>query len=124
MLLISPKCHPELAGLGVEYTWGLMKRAYRQFNDCVYKNLHANVNKAMSTHHVNMKNVLKFSRRTRDYCRTYRELVDSSATPSDMSYSLIEKMLKTQKTHRCILDLEGKFLNSVTKNSESAMNQE
>ncbi len=113
--MISPKCHPELAGLGVEYTWGLMKRAYRQFNDCVYKNLHANVSKAMSTENVHMSNVLKFSRRTREYCRTYRELAkDSSAVSSSSTFKLIEKMLKTQKTHRSILDLEGKFLSSVS----------
>ena len=25
----SPKCHPELAGEGVEYSWGCAKNAYR-----------------------------------------------------------------------------------------------
>eukprot|EP01031_Cornospumella_fuschlensis_P026587 gene26587-32132_t len=29
LLLISPKCHPALAGCGIEYTWGKAKMTYR-----------------------------------------------------------------------------------------------
>eukprot|EP00957_Ditylum_brightwellii_P186116 14169695-Ditylum_brightwellii.AAC.1 len=27
---LSPKCHPELAGEGFEYSWGYAKRLYRK----------------------------------------------------------------------------------------------
>ena len=36
ILLMSPKYHPELAGLGIEYTWGYSKMISRGLlNDCV-----------------------------------------------------------------------------------------
>ena len=28
-LLATPKCHPEIAGEGIEYAWGFFKRMYR-----------------------------------------------------------------------------------------------
>eukprot|EP00981_Chlorochromonas_danica_P006701 scaffold1462_cov168-Ochromonas_danica.AAC.11 len=30
LLLISPKCHPELAGCCIEYSWGTAKMFYRR----------------------------------------------------------------------------------------------
>lgn len=44
ILLLSPKCHPEVAGVGIEYSWGMSKSKFRrEINDGVPKNLHANV---------------------------------------------------------------------------------
>ncbi len=33
ILLTSVKCHPEMAGAGVEYCWGFLKYTHRQNND-------------------------------------------------------------------------------------------
>ena len=30
-IIRTPKCHPELAGEGIEYSWGFAKNAYRKF---------------------------------------------------------------------------------------------
>ena len=43
ILLMSPKAHPELAGVGIEYMWGFCKMVYRRSNDCVSKHFRANV---------------------------------------------------------------------------------
>ncbi len=42
--LLSPKCHPEVAGVGIEYSWGMSKMKFRrEINDEVPKNLHDNI---------------------------------------------------------------------------------
>ncbi len=118
MLLISPKCHPELAGVGVEYSWGIAKKYFRKQNDCIAANLHANIQKALSI--VTLENVWKSARRTRDYVRAYQDIAagEMQSYSLDFSHSDIEKMRKEQKTHRNILDMEKAFLKTlVTENS-------
>ncbi len=117
-MLVSPKCHPELAGMGIEYSWGLMKRHFRKINDCLLKNLHSHVQTVMSPTNLTVSNVLKFSRRTRDYCRAYLALATSETiNTTDICFELIEKMMKQQKTHRSILDMEMSYLNSFEKST-------
>ncbi|CAB1112955.1 unnamed protein product [Ectocarpus sp. CCAP 1310/34] len=44
ILLSSPKCHPEVAGVGIEYSWGFSKQKFRRkINDEVPKHLHDNI---------------------------------------------------------------------------------
>ncbi|CAN0251556.1 unnamed protein product, partial [Hapterophycus canaliculatus] len=73
ILLLSPKCHPEVAGVGIEYSWGFSKQKFRRvYNDEVPKHLHANIEKSMcTTKHLTIGRVRRFARRTRDYCRAY-----------------------------------------------------
>ena len=49
MLRMTPKCHPEIAGQGIEYAWGgYSKLKFRQeFNDGQACNLETNVRKAL-----------------------------------------------------------------------------
>ena len=51
---LTPKGHPEIAGCGIEYSWGYLKTVFRRDNECVAKNLHANIVKAQDSE-VNMK---------------------------------------------------------------------
>jgi hypothetical protein len=44
--LFCAKGHPELAGKGVEFCWGVSKRNFRKINDVVAKHLHANIMKS------------------------------------------------------------------------------
>ncbi|CAM9599800.1 unnamed protein product, partial [Pylaiella littoralis] len=76
VLLMSPKCHPEVAGVGIEYSWGFSKQKFRRkHNDENPKNLHANIEKSMCTEeYLTIGRVRRFARRTRDYCRAYRDL--------------------------------------------------
>ena len=40
ILILSPKCHPELAGCGIEYSWGKSKQYFRRTaNDMIASNL-------------------------------------------------------------------------------------
>eukprot|EP00732_Lithocolla_globosa_P002572 Lithocolla_globosa_v1_NODE_1727_length_2377_cov_16.907407.p2 type:complete len:243 gc:universal NODE_1727_length_2377_cov_16.907407:1199-471(-) len=112
ILIMSPKCSPELAGVGIEYVWGKSKQVFRRdINDGVPANLHTNIEKALSTAPdgpVPLWRVRNFARRTRDYRRVYS--VPAEEYTDEMSYSLIERMRKERKTHRNIVDIEAKFL--------------
>ena len=66
ILLMSPKYHPEVAGKGVEYSWGKAKFHFRNHaNDCVAANLRANVKVCFSEAVLSMERVRKFARRSR-----------------------------------------------------------
>ena len=39
----TPKCHPEVAGDGIEYDWGKSKHDFRELNDGVPANLRRNI---------------------------------------------------------------------------------
>lgn len=44
ILVLSPKCHPEVAGSWMEYSWVLFKQEFRgNMKDKVAKNLHASI---------------------------------------------------------------------------------
>ena len=100
ILLMSPKYHPEIAGAGIEYSWGQWKRMFKQWiNDHKPKNHEANVKRALSPEVLDLAFVRKTGRRTRDYMRAY---IDPRA-PAE--YTMIEKVKKEQKSHRGIKNL-------------------
>ena len=43
ILLMCVKCHPELAGVGIENTWGKSAMHFRRNNDCIASHLDQNV---------------------------------------------------------------------------------
>ena len=53
ILLMSPKCYPDIAGCGIEYAWGYSKQKFlREKNDLVRQNnLHKNVRTSFETVH-------------------------------------------------------------------------
>ena len=102
ILVMTPKYSPEVAGVGVEFSFALVKMKYRQvFNDYVPANLLDNVERATSTAVITLAHVRKFARRARDYMRAYADPTAPAA------YEMIEKMCKKKKTHRSILDLDA-----------------
>jgi len=111
ILLMSPKAHPELAGKGIEYSWGKAKRDFRQHNDCVAKNLHDNVLKSFDS--LPLGRVRKFARKTREYMRAYaKSHMLFGATEADRieGYHAVRKFVKGSKTHRCTLDQDYAFV--------------
>ena len=122
ILLLTPKCHPEIAGLGIEYCWGKSKLDFRRsINDFTGKNLITNVLKSLSSEHLPLNRVRKYARKTREYLKVYKEIdqikKSSGTEMSDMEalkeldssvecYENIEKMLKEYKVHRNILDID------------------
>ena len=110
MLLKSPKCHPELAGCGIEYSWGKIKWEFRRHtNDGVADHLHDNIVKAMERG-MTLERSWKFERRTRDYRRSYLEF---TASGKDITHKGLEDMRKSYSTHRNIAEIERVFIGSV-----------
>ena len=113
ILLMSPKCHPEVAGLGVEYGWGKSKLEFRRnINDENPAHLHSNILRSLSTEPdgpLPLARVRKFARKTRDYRNVYRSWGDGANVDGD-SMEKIEKMRKERKSHRNIVDIEMTFL--------------
>jgi len=80
-VVMTPKAHPELAGQGIEYSWGYAKLCFRKINTArsakeKAQQLVANVLAATSTvgaQSLNIERVRKFVRKARDYKVVYRE---------------------------------------------------
>ena len=71
LLLLSPKFYPEVAGVGIEYSWGMSKFKFRrEINDEVPEHLHKNIVVSMCRETIlTLRRVRRFARRRRDYCR-------------------------------------------------------
>ena len=119
ILILSPKCHPELAGCGIEYVWGKSKLNYRRFyDDLIPTHLHDNIVKSLKS--ITLDMVLKFERKTRDYRRVYEEIDNEiqkgesgMIKQENICYSFNENKVKEYKSHRNIVDSHCKYLNSV-----------
>ena len=83
ILILSPKCHPELASCGIEYSWGKSKQYFRRkANDMVAANLHSNIVKSIQLNVLPVERIWKFERRSRDYRRMYRDVAKNIADGS------------------------------------------
>ena len=110
VLIMSPRCHPELAGLGIEYCWGASKQRFRRDNDLVPANFEKNVRASLTC--VTRSLAHKFERRS----RTYRYVLSD---PTNDSYNLIERAVKKFKSHRDAGDFDGKFIRDSLDGSEA-----
>lgn len=114
----SPKCHCEVAGEGIEYSWGFSKNKYRRLSMSEKKTkekFRRSVRLVISRTSLNKKRIRKFSRRARGYICAYYHLAHRDedktiAVGENISPALIERMVKLFKTHRCALDFERKFI--------------
>ena len=43
ILLMSPKGQPELAGKGIEFSWGVSKEYFRKISNVYGRDLHSNI---------------------------------------------------------------------------------
>ena len=114
--LITPKYHAELAGEGIEYTWGFIKSLYRRHPYAMKKgkeNFEKLLLKCLSREVVTTEIVRKFSRRARAYMETYivldmNEGNDSKDSP--IPHRKIEQLKKVMKSHRAAIDFDKKFV--------------
>ena len=114
LLIMSPKGHPEIAGVGVEYCWGKAKREFRQRNDLMPKHLHQNIVAAFET--LSLYRVRRFARKTREYKRAYARvhgLFGHGEEEKLKGFAAVEKFVKQAKTHRCTMDQDRAFVLSV-----------
>jgi len=122
-LIRSPKCHPELAGEGIEYDWALAKSFYRRANLEAKKSaakFRSLVKKSLSQ--IEMKSRRSFSARAREYMLAYDVLAKWEDLPEElkngrdqlpeMSARLLDSIVKERKSHRNV------NLNSLLKKDE------
>jgi hypothetical protein len=101
---MSPKCHPELAGVGIEYAWGKSKMHFRRHTDHVARHLHSNIEKSMSLEVLPLLRIRRFARKARSYREAY------SGSLVAMSRTDIEKQVSSRKRHRSSMDIDWKFI--------------
>ena len=106
-VIITPKFHAELAGEGIEYSWGVTKGVYRR-KPLVSKkgkeSFKGLVHECTSREILSTKTVRKLSRRARAYISAYYSLYESKRNGDDdtpvLTLPLIERVVKAFKTHR------------------------
>jgi hypothetical protein len=112
---LTPKCHPEIAGRGIEYAWGYSKFKFRkEINDGVSSHLKENVLKALSRSLLTVERMRKFARKAREYKLTYSFLAERIAQQDQdgnrQSKESIDHITKTFKQHRSALDADFSFI--------------
>ena len=71
LLLLSPKYHAELAGVGIEYCFGRVKWWFRNKNTMSTESLKSKSLQSFGSDVVTVYHVRKFARSARDYMRAY-----------------------------------------------------
>ncbi|KAG7342342.1 hypothetical protein IV203_007435 [Nitzschia inconspicua] len=130
-VMFTPKFHAEMAGEGIEYSWGFAKGSYRRkplqkkrkrsdFEDLVDEctNVETELTKAR---------IRRFSARARAYLCTYHYLATAEPTAAEPTAAAIqdndqekkqkvpmmdeiERLMKKFKTHRCAFDFDRGFV--------------
>ena len=114
ILTPSVKCHPETAGKGIEYVWGLAERHFRKNNDRKAKHLEENVIKSLSPDSIPQSTIFNFERKTRDYMRLYLELGINQYGP--LSFTDLEnrrRHIKNFRSHRKVAEIDRDFIDAV-----------
>ena len=113
----SVRCHPELAGCGLEYSWGKLKLDYRRWNSNganVKSSIRSRLEALQMSTSLPRERCWKYERKARDYRRMYLELNkqigNADVKLEDVCYKALEKMLKKQKSHRNIMELDRVFI--------------
>ena len=124
----SPKCHPEIAGEGIEYVWALAKCHYRRSpinakrTKCKFRKLvdeSTNRCTVLST-----ERIRSCSKRARSYMKLYAVIENMDVDNSLMSdkYAIMEntikkysKLKKLGKTHRSVLDKNRRDVSEIAK---------
>ena len=108
----SPKCHPELAGRGVEYCWASGKVWFRLVNDCVASKLKHHVHASLG------KITPQLARQHARRARAYRAAYEDDHTPENKL--MVEKLVQESKAHRNTMDQDLAFvLNEMRAAGES-----
>ena len=121
----TPICHAELAGEGIEYSWGCSKNKYRTeplSKKKVKETYRELVKKCISRDNLTTERVRKFSRRARSYICAYYQMHYADVNPdaSVPEQVKIEQLAKSYKTHRSVVDFNYGFITSVVKSTQGS----
>jgi hypothetical protein len=117
---MTPKFHAEMAGEGIEYTWGFAKSDYRR-SPFARKRDHASFLTLVDdccgkSEKLNRNRVKRFAARARRYIITYHCLETNGEKDGILSLGHIEGMKKEFKCHRNAYDFaRGFLLNEINK---------
>jgi len=120
---MTPKYHAEIAGCGIEYSWGAAKSRYRQI-PLEKKRKKSDFKEAVS-HSINVLStatVRKCNRKARTYIQAYYYLEvlrqgERVQPDEELSLSTIEKVQKDFKVHRSAIDFDRSFCSELVTNS-------
>jgi hypothetical protein len=119
ILIYSVACHPELAGVGMEYGWGCSKKYFRhenlrRGNSLAAKDFKPLILESLSEKVLHKDRLRKFERRAWTYKQMYYGLhLNSQVTGQaiDITYDFLEKQMKSRKKeHRNIEKIEREWL--------------
>ena len=120
----TPKCHCELAGEGIEYSWGCAKNSYRRVSLKQKRgkdNFRKVVRMCLSREKVLVTERIRlFSRRARAYICAYYMIwserqeqrggsIETNESALTTDPIKMEKLVKHFKTHRCALNFDHSF---------------
>ena len=111
----TPKCHCELAGEGIEYSWGCAKNEYRRkplSSKRKKETWRQTVRECLSREVLTTERIRKFSRQAREYIGSSFDATTVEPSPGDIPVK-VEKLLKEFKTHRSASDFAKGFITSV-----------
>ena len=118
-VLLTPKCHAELAGEGVEYVWGGAKGEYRRLSLAQKRgkdNFKTSLYHCLSEEVITIERVRKYARRARQYMMAYHAVDTGQVDPQTHHDCLkfgpvaVDKLINNFKTHRCVFDFDYKFI--------------
>ena len=97
----SVKCHPKMAGIGIEFIWAASKKYCRKHNDLIPKNLYTNVLTSLSPKVIIIKMQCAFGKRCRQHGRGYLyisdEIMKDKLIQGDVTYKVIEAIRELMK---------------------------
>eukprot|EP00978_Attheya_sp_CCMP212_P015290 scaffold39415_cov52-Attheya_sp.AAC.1 len=133
----SPKCHPEVAGEGIEYSWGCGKGKYRRLpltDKRRKENFRNSVRQCLDrTTVLTIERQRMFSKRARQYMLAYHSIelskekresageAESSNEKLEMSAYLVEKIIKTYKSHRGATDFDSAYIGAIVNDMKSGV---
>jgi len=138
----SPKCHPELAGEGIEYSWGNAKMKYRRLKysqKTSKKQFHNSVRFCLSRDFLSNERIRTNARRAREYIVAYYLLAIKAGNsesgeltqvdfndmePMAVSAQKIEQLKDMVRCHRAAIDFDTQFCNAVFKVGIPVVKQE
>ena len=120
-ILFTPKYHCELAGEGIEYTWGASKRYYRK-EPLAMKKQSKDFKLLVTTciEKIDVAMARKFSRKARSYMLAYMHQKiekENNLRDNNNSFYEIEKLQKCYRGHRDANCFDGRFIEEVMKQS-------
>jgi hypothetical protein len=105
-VIMTPKAHAELAGQGIEYSWGYAKLYFRRHNTTgdQAKKLERNIRNALSDDNMTKTRVRKFVRKAREYKVIYHEffLAKQAAEEEAKEASIDESATNVKKKEQKI----------------------